>query len=286
MSDAKRIIRVFPRRTKATPRDTLAFVGDPPLFIPDADVVHVSVAFTQDIPEAERLARAWERVAPVSLGGPALGEAGGEFIPGRYLADGYVITSRGCPNHCWFCSVPKREGPIVRELPIADGWNVIDDNLLGCSEAHVRAVFAMLERQCRPNGRKRPAEFTGGLEAARLKPWHVDLLSALRPAQMFFAYDTPDDYEPLVEAGRLLRAGGFTGKAVRPHRALRCYVLIGGPKDTLVDAERRLVQTLRAGFLPMAMLWLDKDGKRDPRWARFQRTWARPAVVATRILEG
>ena len=34
-----RIARVFPRRTSATPDSRLAFVGDPPLFLPEADEV-------------------------------------------------------------------------------------------------------------------------------------------------------------------------------------------------------------------------------------------------------
>ena len=60
------IARVFPRRTKATPRDEYAFIGDVPLFLPpDISEVHVSVTFTWDLKEAERLARAWSRVAPV-----------------------------------------------------------------------------------------------------------------------------------------------------------------------------------------------------------------------------
>lgn len=85
--------RVFPRRTRATPTDPLAFVGYPPLFgTEEVDRVHVSVAFTWDIPEAERLAAAWGAVAPVEIGGPALGAAGAEFMPGQYLAPGYVIT--------------------------------------------------------------------------------------------------------------------------------------------------------------------------------------------------
>ena len=56
---------------------------------------------------------------------------------------------------------------------------------------------------------ERPA-FTGGLEARLLRPWHVELLQASRAKRMFFAYDTPDDYEPLIAAGRLLRSGGIT----------------------------------------------------------------------------
>lgn len=37
-----RLIRVFPRRTKATPDDDLAYTG-PPDFFAEADEVHVSV---------------------------------------------------------------------------------------------------------------------------------------------------------------------------------------------------------------------------------------------------
>jgi hypothetical protein len=35
-------------------------------------------------------------VAPVKVGGPAFSAPGGDFIPGRYMKRGYVITSRGC----------------------------------------------------------------------------------------------------------------------------------------------------------------------------------------------
>ena len=49
-----RLIRVFPRLTKATPRDELAYFGPPDLFA-QADEVHVSVTFTWDKPAAELL---------------------------------------------------------------------------------------------------------------------------------------------------------------------------------------------------------------------------------------
>lgn len=72
----RKVIRVFPRRTKATPDDPLAFVGAPDLrdLMVEADEVHVSVAFTYDKPIAERLAEQWRHVAPVMLGGPGLRE--------------------------------------------------------------------------------------------------------------------------------------------------------------------------------------------------------------------
>lgn len=269
------IVRVFPRRTRATPDDALTFTGPPPKEgLPDVQEVHISVAFTYDLDRAHQLAEAWTNTGlPVRMGGPAFHEPGGDFIPGRYLKHGYVITSRGCPNRCWFCAVPKREGGVLRELPITGGWNVLDDNLLACSEAHIRAVFAMLERQV-----KRPL-FTGGLEDRLLRPWHVDLLRSVRATRMYFAYDTPEDYEPLVAAGRLLRQGGISAAS---HRAA-CYVLIGYPGDTMEAAKGRLTDTWRAGFLPYAMLYRDDTGNTDGAWRKFQTSWIRPVSIVAQM---
>jgi len=266
-----KIARVFPRRTNATPTDTMAFIGSPDMFA-EADKINISVTFTWDLPEAERLEKEWRHVAPVEIGGPATGQKGGDFIPGMYLKKGYTITSRGCPNKCWFCDVWKREGIVPRELPITDGWNILDDNLLACSDRHIKNVFSMLGKQ-----KQRPL-FTGGLEAARLKLWHVQELAKLKPKSIFFAFDGPEDREPLFEAGRLLLQNGFS----RKRQNLRAYVLLGYPKDTFEKAEKRLVETMAAGFLPMAMLYRDESGIRDPTWVRFAWPWARPAAMSAK----
>lgn len=266
------IIRVFPRRTKATPTDEHTRIGFPGLFEEGADEIHISVTFTWDLSLAEKLAVAWSDYGTVKMGGPAMGMPGGDFVPGRYLREGYVITSRGCPNHCWFCNVWRREGQEIRELPITEGWNVLDDNLLACPDDHIKAVFAMLAKQ------NHPIEFTGGLEAAKLKPWHVEELRRLHPKQLFFAYDTPDDLEPLIDAGRMLTLAGFTTAS----HALRAYVLCGYRGDNLEEANHRMSQVMSAGFMPMAMLYRDAKGRVNPGWAAFQRLWARPALIAAR----
>ena len=242
--------------------------------LPDIEEVHVSVAFTYDMEKACQLAEQWMKLGvPVHMGGPAFNMPGGDFVPGMYLKKGYVITSRGCPNRCWFCSVPRREGGRLRELPITEGNIVLDDNLLACSRQHIEAVFEMLGRQ-----KERPA-FTGGLEARLLRSWHVDLLRESRTQRMYFAYDTPDDYEPLVEAGRLLLAGGFERKS---HKAC-CYVLIGYRGDTMEAAEKRLRDAWKAGFIPYAMLYRDEKGSVDSEWRKFQRLWVRPAIVMSQL---
>jgi len=268
------IARVFPRKTIATPCDDLSFFGEPPrLFLKDIDEVHISVTYTYDIPKAEKLAYQWETLGvPVKMGGPATGHPGGEFIPGLYIKKGYTITSRGCANNCWFCSVPKREGPL-RELPIRDGWDVLDDNLLACSENHIRAVFDMLKKQTHK------PKFTGGFEAKLLRPWHVDLLRESKAQRVYFAYDTPDDLEPLVEAGKKMRGGGIT----RRSHVASCYILIGYEGDTFSAAEKRIKQTVEAGFYPFAMLYRDATGKTNKEWGRFQREWVRSKIVGAEM---
>lgn len=269
----RRIIRVFPRKTKASPDDELAHFGVPDLFC-EADEVHVSVTFTADKQRAEWLAEQWRDVAPVKVGGVAYGDTSLEFIPGRYIKPGYTITSRGCPRRCWFCGVWKK-WPEPNLLPIVPGHNILDDNLLACPEHHVRAVFDMLRQQ------NRRVEFTGGLEALALQDYQVDLLASLKPRpNMFFAYDPGDEFETLRSAASRLLEAGFT----RASHRMRVYVLIGFPKDTFDLAEARLQSMVSIGFTPMAMLWQPETPAAEkhrpaPEWRAFQRRWARPAII-------
>jgi hypothetical protein len=269
----RRIIRVFPRRTKATPDDELAYIGSPSMFA-EADEVHISVSFTWDKPVAERLAEEWRWVAPVKIGGVAYGDTSLEFVPGRYIKPGYTITSRGCPRRCWFCGVWKK-WPTPNLLPIHPGWNILDDNLLACPRPHVEAVFAMLRQQ----GRR--VEFTGGLEALALQDYQVDLLASLSPRpNMFWAYDPGDEFDTLRSAATRMLEAGFTRES---HR-LRVYVMMGYPKDTFDLADARLNQMLSIGLTPMAMLWrpekpAEMKYEPGPEWRAFQRRWARPAII-------
>lgn len=282
-----KILRVFPRKTEATPTDDLVIAPPttksnaqtimqtcvPSMFVPECDEIHVSVTYTYDRWIADKLAKAWEAVGvPVRMGGPAFGLPSGEFTPGLYVKKGITFSSRGCPNNCWFCRVPKVEGKL-REYAIKDGHNITDDNLLACSDAHINAVFDMLARQP-----KKPI-FSGGLEAKILKPWHCDRMRELQTERMYFAYDTPDDLEPLVEAGKMLRYAGITEES---HTAA-CYILIGYPRDTKDAALHRIHQAIDAGFMPYAMLYRNEKGVEKQDWKAFQREWCFPALCAKNV---
>ena len=263
------VIRVFPRRTRWTPPDDLAFCGPPPFYAPRDRKVFVSVTFTWDLPRARRLFELWKHYYDdVSLGGPALGDVGGQFIPGLFLKYGAVVTSRGCIRKCPWCLVPEREGGI-RELEIKDGWDVIDNNLLACSREHIEAVFDMLERQ------PESIRFSGGLDSRLFKPWHVERLKKLRLKYMWFAHDYPGAEKPLQKVSELLSDFGIGKK--------RCYVLIGYNNESMQEARSVLERVYKMGFLPFAMLYRPPDeSRRCDQWSRdwieFQTIWMQPRI--------
>jgi hypothetical protein len=119
----------------------------------------------------------------------------------------------------------------------------------------------MLARQTRR------VEFTGGLHAARLQPWHVDLLAGLRPRPaIWLAYDEARDFAPLHVACRMLHH-------------LRAYVLCGYKGDTFAAAEARCQAVVAAGATPMAMVYRDRVGAEPDGWHGWARQWIRPACI-------
>lgn len=276
------LLRVFPRRTKLTPDDALAYVGDPPLWRPDArqiNAIHISCTFSWDRAEAERLRAAWQTHypdTPALVGGPAYEgdpdtEPAGPFRPGLYIKPGVTVTSRGCPNRCPWCLVPEREGRL-RELEIRPGHTVQDNNLTATSNRHFAAVIRMLNAQ--PTGAT-----ICGLEAARLTDWHADQLRRLRAINgLWFALDSEAAAPALKRAAEKLRW------LARDQR--RCYVLAAYDfRDTPERTEQRLLTAWDLGFLPMVMLYQPPDALRTyrPDWKAFAYTWSRPAALKAHI---
>lgn len=268
------MIRVFPRRTTHSPLDSLAFFGPPPLeqFRPPIQPVRVSCVFTWDRPRAEALAAEWRAYYPdVQVGGPAYDDTGGDFEPGHFLEYGYVITSRGCPNKCDFCFVPKREGGL-RSLPIKEGWIVLDNNLLACCDSHIEAVFMMLRYQ------NRCVKFTGGFESRRITRRVISLLQSVKLPQqnaaLFLAYDKPWQDKVVRSAADRLRKAGMC------RRQIGCYVLCGYEGDTPGQAAERCEYALSFGALPFAMIYRDESGNEPSGdWRQIRAHWIRPAQI-------
>ena len=251
-----------------TPDDPYAFVGDPPLWKPEADEVHVSVTFTWDIEEGRRLWEAWAQHYPVKLGGPAFSNGANidRFVPGMYVKYGVTFSSRGCNNDCPWCSVPQMEGKL-RVIPITPGHILQDNNFLQCPSTHRQAVLRMLGNQ------DKAAVFSGGLDARLVTDKIADELRGLRISQVFLAADTEAALKPLEKAIKKL--------SFLPRQKLRCYVLIAYGGETIEQAETRLVRIWELGAMPFAQLFQPPDHyiDYDRGWKALARAWSRPAAM-------
>lgn len=263
-----KIARVFPQgRSVWTPTDQDCYFGPPELFTPIYDEVHISTVFSWDKAWAEKLAILWGGHGAVKVGGPAYNSPCEDFIPGRYVAPGIIFTTRGCPNKCGFCFVPKREGSF-RELPIVEGNIIQDNNILAASDKHWSALMEMLKGQ-------KGIKFSGGLEARRLTDARINDLRGLRISSMFLACDTPGALRLVVEKIKKLVAAGFT----RSH--IYVYVICGKDQD---EEEARMEQIFLAGGSPFAQLFQPEQKiKYNRDWRLFSTKWSRPAAFVSNM---
>jgi len=227
--------------------------------------LYLSVPFTWLLPEARELAAA--HGGPVYAGGPAV-----DLMP-AYLADVAVVgepcpvpplplhnplatfTTRGCPNRCPFCAVPRIEGEF-REL--AD-WPVrpivCDNNLLASSRRHFDRVIERLKRL--------PwVDFNQGLDARLFSAYHASRIAELKAVKVRFAFDTLAAETAVADAVSLARRHGL--------RDLGVYVLIGY-NDTPDEARYRLETVRSWGIPPNPMRYqpldaLEKNAYVAPGW--------------------
>jgi hypothetical protein len=270
MNTLARVIRVFPRRTRLTPRDDNVYIGGCPMFIKkDIDEVHISCTFTWDKDYALQLQEEWGHYYPtVKIGGPAFDTKPDGFIPGMYLRKGVTFTSRGCNNKCPFCLVRKREGKLIEYDDFPEGYIIQDNNLTQCSKPHQRKVFSMLRTQ-------RNVELSGGIEAREVDDEFAEEVRSLRLSQLFLACDYPEALKPLKTA---IKALGLS------QNKLRCYVLLAYDGQTLDQANWILREVWNAGAMPFAMLYQPPDSYIDylhdyREWHDLQRAWARPPAM-------
>lgn len=220
------------------------------------DTFYVSVPFTWLLGDAEAAAtqyRSKHARATVVAGGPGVALAGAPWAdrvepdcPFDVLAmhnPCATFTTRGCPNHCRFCAVPRIEGDF-REL---DTWRpaplLCDNNLLASSATHFRRVIESL--------RPFPAcDFNQGLDARLFTGWHAGLIATLRRPMVRFSFDHISMEGHVADAIARARAAGL-------HR-IGVYVLVGYD-DTPADAEYRMEWVRGFGIRPNPMRYQPLD---------------------------
>lgn len=223
--------------------------------------LYISIAFSWQLPEAEKIARAFPGAV---IGGPGTGRATVYDGPGlcpmkRHNAD-FTRTTEGCPNACGFCIVSHIH-PVYREFPdFEPAPTIIDDNWTAASRVHKQRT---VDRLALAN---LIYDFNQGLEARQFTNELADDLGRLRLKKVRFAFDS------WHQAGAVKRAVDLARS--RTCREVGIYVLIGY-QDTPESARARLELVRSWGLRPNPMRYqplgcLKKDDYIAPGWTDYE----------------
>lgn len=204
--------------------------------------LYQSIPFTWLLPEAERMAK--QHKGRVVAGGPAvklMGAPWADSIPDLVPYDTLsfhnplaTFTTRGCPNRCSFCAVPKIEGEFKQLTSWKHAPVICDNNLLASTKYHFERVIDSLIPfpVC---------DFNQGLDARLFTSYHADQLARLKKPHIRFSWDSIKTEGAVTDAVNLCKKYGF--------RDIGVYVLLGF-KDTPEDAKYRLEKVRSWGLFP------------------------------------
>lgn len=212
------------------------------------DVLYISVPFTWLLKDAEVIAKT--HPGQVVVGGPGAmlmkdsidwGDLRKEceYDTLSFFNPLATFTTRGCPNGCPYCAVPKIEGDLVELKNWKPNPIVCDNNLLAASKKHFEKVIDSIKGF--PY-----VDFNQGLDARLFTGWHAEQLGRLKEVKLRFAFDSMKDEKHVLDAMGLAKRHGFKNINIG------IYVLIGF-NDTPDEARHRLELIRSHGLRPWPM---------------------------------
>lgn len=205
----------------------------------DGDTLNISVPFTWELPAVKGrvLQMTFDQPKRIRVGGPAVRlmpdylaglpcEVGGDLsgVLQRFNPEA-TRTTRGCPNACRFCAVPRIEGAFAELSDWPDLPILCDNNLLDASDAHFDRVCDRLEKWGW-------ADFNQGLDPRLLTAHHAERIKRIGKVTVRLALDHQGTKDRWASAFQRLRHVGFAKAKIAS------YVLVGFDSDPAECWER------------------------------------------------
>ena len=186
----------------------------------------------------------------------------------------YGFLTRGCPNKCKWCIVPKKEGDIkpymdVEEIAI-DGRNelILMDNNILASDHGIEQIEKIIKMN---EGRKKKikVDFNQGLDARLVTDEIAKMLSRLKWIQQIrFGCDTPKQIEECEKSCAMIDKHGYKGEYF-----FYCILL-----DDFDESFSRVNHWKKKGssrYLPHCQPFRDIGNKSQviPQWQKDMARW-------------
>lgn len=192
----------------------------------------------------------------------------------------YGFLTRGCPNKCPWCVVPRKEGKIrpymdIDEIAIEGRKKVVlmDNNILAAGDYAVQQLEKIIERGYR-------VDFNQALDARLVNDQYARLLAKVKfiGYRVRFGCDTPHQIQEVERAVELMTGYGFKGQ-------IFLYTMIGGKSD-FVESYNRVhywwvrnheIRSKHVGYgiYPYAQPYRNPDNPHEPipQWQKDMAQW-------------
>lgn len=190
----------------------------------------------------------------------------------------YGFLTRGCPNKCPWCVVPRKEGKIrpymdVDEIAIEGRRNIVlmDNNILAAGDYAISQMEKIIERGYR-------VDFNQALDARLVTDEYARLLSKIKwiGNRIRFGCDTHAQIDDCERAMALINSYGFKGEYF-------LYTMIGGKTDFKECYSRLHYWWVRhheqrekhlPNIYPYAQPYRDPNQRNDPpMWQKDMAQW-------------
>lgn len=191
----------------------------------------------------------------------------------------YGFLTRGCPNKCPWCVVPRKEGRIkpymdVDEIAIEGRTNLVlmDNNILAAGRYAVEQFQKIIERGYR-------VDFNQALDARLMNEEFAELMARMKwiDRRIRFGCDSHGQIKDCEKAIAMINARGYKGEYF-------LYTMIGGKSDFKESFERTNYWWVRnqecreqhlPNIYPYAQPYRDPDNPHHiiPQWQLDMARW-------------
>ena len=187
---------------------------------------------------------------------------------------GYGFSSRGCVNHCKFCFVPEKEGPLRQGTPISEIVNP-RSNIITLFDNNMTADPLCIEKLAEIKERELVVNLCQGIDIRLMTDAKARAFGDVKHyKRLHYSWDSVKHEKTVWDGIRIL------SEHIKPYKQT-CYVLCGF--DTTFEEDMyRAMKLIEYGVSPYIMIY---NKRRDDKRLTLFQSWVNRRVCRADVFE-